>query len=70
MDQLELVFWLLVRAIITRILATVKQLLFTPQLVGEACQLGCPKIVLDHVRVIDICDLSREKGPYATPNQK
>ena len=26
-------------------------LLFTPQLAGEARQLGCPKIVLDHVRV-------------------
>ena len=24
---------------------------FTPQLVGKARQLGCPKIVLDHVRV-------------------
>ena len=24
---------------------------FTPQLAGEARQLGCPKIVLDHVRV-------------------
>ena len=24
---------------------------FTPQLTGEARQLGCPKIVLDHVRV-------------------
>ena len=29
---------------------------FTPQLVGEARQLGCPKIVLDHVHVyIYIC---------------
>ena len=26
-------------------------LLFTPQLAGKARQLGCPKIVLDHVRV-------------------
>ena len=26
-------------------------LVFTPQLAGEARQLGCPKIVLDHVRV-------------------
>ena len=25
--------------------------IFTPQLVGEARQLGCPKIVLDHMRV-------------------
>ena len=25
--------------------------IFTPQLAGEARQLGCPKIVLDHVRV-------------------
>ena len=25
---------------------------FTPQLAGEAYQLGCPKIVLDHVHVI------------------
>ena len=24
-------------------------LIFTPQLAGEARQLGCPKIVLDHV---------------------
>ena len=24
---------------------------FTPQLAGKARQLGCPKIVLDHVRV-------------------
>ena len=24
---------------------------FTPQLAGEARQLGCPKIVLDHVHV-------------------
>ena len=24
---------------------------FIPQLAGEACQLGCPKIVLDHMRV-------------------
>ena len=26
-------------------------LIFTAQLAGEARQLGCPKIVLDHVRV-------------------
>ena len=40
---------------------------FTPQLAGIARQLGCPKIVLDHVSVLYlyICDLSREKGPYA-----
>ena len=25
--------------------------IFTPQLAGKARQLGCPKIVLDHVRV-------------------
>ena len=25
--------------------------IFTPQLAGKAHQLGCPKIVLDHVRV-------------------
>ena len=24
---------------------------FTAQLTGKACQLGCPKIVLDHMRV-------------------
>ena len=31
---------------------------FTAQLVGEACQLGCPKIVLDHVRAyIYVCAL-------------
>ena len=29
----------------------VMMLFFTLQLAGEACQLGCPKIVLDHVRV-------------------
>ena len=28
---------------------------FTPQLVGEACQLGCPKIVLDQVCVSPQC---------------
>ena len=27
---------------------------FTPQLAGKARQLGCPKIVLDHVRVLYI----------------
>ena len=28
--------------------------IFTPQLAGEARQLGCPKIVLDHMRVLYI----------------
>ena len=28
--------------------------IFTPQLAGEARQLGCPKIVLDHVCVLYI----------------
>ena len=27
-------------------------LVFTPQMAGFACQLGCPKIVLDHVHVL------------------
>ena len=26
--------------------------IFTPQLAGKARQLGCPKIVLDHVHVL------------------
>ena len=29
-----------------------------PQLVGKACQLGCPKIVLDHVRVYSVPTLA------------
>ena len=28
-----------------------EMIVFTPQLAGKACQLGCPKIVLDHVHV-------------------
>ena len=36
----------------TDILFSVLFNLFTPQLAGKAHQLGCPKIVLDHVRVL------------------
>ena len=35
----------------TRYITTVINLFFIPQLAGKARQLGCPKIVLDHVRV-------------------
>ena len=37
-------------------LLTNAAIVFTPQLAGEAHQLGCPKIILDHVHVyIYIC---------------
>ena len=31
-----------------------ERMIFTPQLAGGAHQLGCPKIVLDHMHVIYI----------------
>ena len=35
-------------------MGVVSSFLFTAQLASEARQLGCPKIVLDHVRVYNI----------------
>ena len=41
----------IIKVLITLIPHNAKTIIFTPQLAGEARQLGCPKIVLDHVRV-------------------